>query len=62
VSFDLFQLPDDYKIIRDAVRELCADKVAPHAAAADESGEFPQASYDALRVDIQIADGLVVIE
>jgi alkylation response protein AidB-like acyl-CoA dehydrogenase len=49
VSFDLFQLSDDHKIIRDAVRELCADKVAPHAAAADETGEFPQASYDALR-------------
>ena len=49
MSFDLFQLSEDHKIIRDAVRELCTDKVAPHAAAADETGEFPQASYDALR-------------
>jgi alkylation response protein AidB-like acyl-CoA dehydrogenase len=49
VSFDLFQLSEDHQIIRDAVRELCTDKVAPHAAAADETGEFPQASYDALR-------------
>jgi alkylation response protein AidB-like acyl-CoA dehydrogenase len=49
VSFDLFQLSEDHQMIREAVRELCADKVAPHAAAADETGEFPQASYDALR-------------
>jgi alkylation response protein AidB-like acyl-CoA dehydrogenase len=39
----------DYDAIREAVRAVCADKVAPGAAAADESGEFPQASYDALR-------------
>src|SRR5215813_8425562 len=39
----------DYDEIREAVRAVCADKVAPGAAAADESGEFPQASYDALR-------------
>ncbi|NUR70285.1 MAG: acyl-CoA dehydrogenase [Hamadaea sp.] len=49
VSFDLYQLSEEHVAIREAVRELCADKVAPHAAAADETGEFPQASYDALR-------------
>ncbi|WP_034594485.1 acyl-CoA dehydrogenase family protein [Hamadaea tsunoensis] len=49
VSFDLYQLSEDHVAIREAVRDLCADKVAPHAAAADETGEFPQASYDALR-------------
>jgi len=42
-------LPEDHQALRDAVRELCEGKVAPNAAAADESAEFPQASYDALR-------------
>lgn len=45
----LYQLSDEHLAIRAAVRELCADKVAPHAAHADEAAEFPQASYDALR-------------
>ena len=44
-----FGLSDEHKAIRAAVRELCADKVAPHAADVDESGRFPQQSYDALR-------------
>ncbi len=47
--FDLYQLPEEHEAIRDAVREVCDGKVAPNAAAADETGEFPQASYDALR-------------
>jgi alkylation response protein AidB-like acyl-CoA dehydrogenase len=49
MSFDVFRLPEEHELIKAAVRELCADKVAPNAAAADETGEFPQASYDALR-------------
>jgi alkylation response protein AidB-like acyl-CoA dehydrogenase len=49
MSFDVFRLPEEHEVIRAAVRELCTDKVAPNAAAADETGEFPQASYDALR-------------
>jgi alkylation response protein AidB-like acyl-CoA dehydrogenase len=47
--FDLYQLPAEHDAIRAAVRELCAGKVAPYAAQVDENGEFPQASYDALR-------------
>ncbi|HWS37744.1 MAG TPA: acyl-CoA dehydrogenase family protein [Actinoplanes sp.] len=31
------------------MREICDARVAPHAAEADETGEFPKASYDALR-------------
>jgi alkylation response protein AidB-like acyl-CoA dehydrogenase len=49
MTFDLFALPAEHQAIREAVRELCEDKVAPHAAAVDENGEFPQAAYDALR-------------
>ncbi|MBU8858964.1 MULTISPECIES: acyl-CoA dehydrogenase family protein [unclassified Micromonospora] len=48
-SFDVYQLPEEHEAIREAVREVCAAKVAPHAAEADETGEFPKASYEALR-------------
>ncbi|MER7458262.1 acyl-CoA dehydrogenase family protein [Micromonospora sp. NPDC126480] len=49
-SFDVYRLTDEHQAVREAVREVCAAKVAPHAAEADETGEFPKASYDALRV------------
>jgi alkylation response protein AidB-like acyl-CoA dehydrogenase len=48
-AFDVYQLPEDHETIRAAVREVCTARVAPHAAEADETGEFPKASYDALR-------------
>jgi alkylation response protein AidB-like acyl-CoA dehydrogenase len=48
-EFDVYQLPEDHEAIRAAVREVCDARVAPHAAEADETGEFPKASYDALR-------------
>jgi alkylation response protein AidB-like acyl-CoA dehydrogenase len=48
-TFDVYRLPEEHAAIRDAVREVCAAKVAPNAAAADENSEFPVASYDALR-------------
>ena len=49
MAFDAYQLPAEHEAVREAVRDLCAGKVAPYAAEVDESGEFPQASYDALR-------------
>ncbi|MBC8994732.1 acyl-CoA dehydrogenase family protein [Micromonospora chalcea] len=48
-SFDVYRLPEEHEAIREAVREVCAAKVAPHAAEADETGEFPKASYEGLR-------------
>jgi alkylation response protein AidB-like acyl-CoA dehydrogenase len=48
-SFDVYRLPEEHEEIRAAVRAVCDAKVAPHAAEADETGEFPKASYDALR-------------
>ena len=47
--FDVYRLPEDHEAIRQAVREVCDARVAPNAAEADESGEFPKASYEALR-------------
>jgi alkylation response protein AidB-like acyl-CoA dehydrogenase len=49
MSFDVYRLPEEHDALRAAVRSLCEDKVAPNAAHADESGEFPEASYQALR-------------
>ena len=48
-EFDRFRISEDHEALRDAVRRLCDDRIAPLAAAADESSEFPRASYDALR-------------
>src|ERR1041384_643253 len=48
-DFDVYRLPEDHETIRAAGREVCDARVAPHAAEADETGEFPKASYDALR-------------
>jgi alkylation response protein AidB-like acyl-CoA dehydrogenase len=48
-EFDVYRVPDDHETIRAAVREVCDARVAPHAAEADETGEFPKASYEALR-------------
>jgi alkylation response protein AidB-like acyl-CoA dehydrogenase len=48
-SFDVYQLTEEHRAVRDAVRELCTARVAPYAAEVDETGEFPKASYDALR-------------
>src|ERR1041384_4828079 len=48
-EFDVYRLPEDHETIRAAVREVCDARVAPHAAEADETGEFPKASYEALR-------------
>lgn len=42
-------MPAEHEEIRAAVREVCEDKVALNAGDADENGEFPQASYEALK-------------
>ena len=44
----MFGLSEEHQAIRAAVRAVCDAKVAPNATTVDESGEFPQASYDAL--------------
>jgi len=48
-DFDLFRLSDEHRMLQEAVRAVCDDKIAPRAAEVDASGEFPQESYDALR-------------
>jgi len=46
---DIYTTTEEHEAFRAAVREICDEKVAPNAAAADEAAEFPQASFDALR-------------
>jgi alkylation response protein AidB-like acyl-CoA dehydrogenase len=48
MAFEAYQVPEEHEAIRAAVRDVCLDKVAPNAAATDQTGEFPQASFDAL--------------
>ncbi|BCB79811.1 acyl-CoA dehydrogenase [Phytohabitans flavus] len=48
-SFEAYRLPEEHEAVREAVRAVCDAKVAPNAAEADETSEFPKASYEALR-------------
>ena len=50
-DFELFTLPDEHQMLREAVRELAADHIAPRAAAIDEAGEFPWDVYEVLRAN-----------
>ncbi|WP_236540811.1 acyl-CoA dehydrogenase family protein [Spiractinospora alimapuensis] len=45
---DYFSIGADNEELRSVVRELAADKIAPHAAEVDERSAFPQEAYDAL--------------
>ena len=47
-DFSVYDLPEEYAVIRTAARDVCTAKVAPNAAETDETGRFPKASYEAL--------------
>jgi alkylation response protein AidB-like acyl-CoA dehydrogenase len=48
-SFDLYRLSDEHQLLRQTVRQLAEDKIAPRAAEIDETAEFPWDVYEALR-------------
>jgi alkylation response protein AidB-like acyl-CoA dehydrogenase len=48
VDFPFFTTSEDHEELREAVRNVAEDKIAPHAAKVDEASTFPQAAYDAL--------------
>ena len=48
-TYPLFALSEEHQAIREAVRDLCAAKVAPYAAEVDEQARYPQEAADALR-------------
>jgi len=47
-DFDLYRLSDEHTMLRQAVRELSEDRIAPRAAEIDETGEFPYDVHEAL--------------
>jgi alkylation response protein AidB-like acyl-CoA dehydrogenase len=47
-DFDLFQVSEDHEALREAVRAVAENKIAPHAAEVDRTASFPQEAYDAL--------------
>ena len=46
--FPFFTISEDHEELRQAVRNVAEDKIAPHAAEVDETATFPKAAYDAL--------------
>jgi acyl-CoA dehydrogenase len=48
-DFDLFRISEDHEGLREAVRQVCEDKIAPYAAAVDEESRFPQEALEALQ-------------
>ncbi|ASU60744.1 MULTISPECIES: acyl-CoA dehydrogenase family protein [Nocardiopsis] len=47
-DFDLFRTTEEHEELREAVRSVAEDKIAPHAAEVDERSAFPQDALDAL--------------
>ena len=47
-GFDLYRLSEEHDALRKAIRALATDKIAPHAAEVDETGQFPWDAYHAL--------------
>ena len=47
-DFDLFRINEDHEALREAVRAVTEDKIAPFAAAVDEESRYPREAHDAL--------------
>ena len=47
-EFPFFTISEDHEELREAVRNVAENKIAPHAAEVDETSAFPQAAYEAL--------------
>ncbi len=47
-DFPAFALSEEHEALREAVRHLADEKIAPFAAKVDEASEFPQEAHDAL--------------
>jgi alkylation response protein AidB-like acyl-CoA dehydrogenase len=45
---DLYALPSEYNDLRESVRALAENEIAPHAAAVDQDHRYPQEAADAL--------------
>ena len=47
-DFDLYRLSEEHTALRDIVRSLAQDRIAPRAAEIDATSQFPDDVYDAL--------------
>jgi alkylation response protein AidB-like acyl-CoA dehydrogenase len=53
-DFPAFALTEEHEALRESVRALAEDKIAPRAAEVDRTGEFPWDVYEALvKADLQ---------
>ncbi|MGI9008780.1 MAG: acyl-CoA dehydrogenase family protein [Streptosporangiaceae bacterium] len=53
-DFTAFALSEEHEALRDSVRQLAEDKIAPYAAEVDEQARYPQEAHDALvKADLQ---------
>jgi alkylation response protein AidB-like acyl-CoA dehydrogenase len=53
-EFPAFALTEEHEALRESVRALADDKIAPRAAEVDRTGEFPWDVYEALvKADLQ---------
>jgi alkylation response protein AidB-like acyl-CoA dehydrogenase len=48
-SYALFSLTEEHELLRQAVRQLAEDKIAPRAAEIDEAAEYPWDVHEALK-------------
>ncbi|MGO0575110.1 acyl-CoA dehydrogenase family protein [Ornithinimicrobium panacihumi] len=48
-DFDLFRVNEDHEALREAIREIAEEQIAPHAAAVDEESRFPHEALKALQ-------------
>jgi alkylation response protein AidB-like acyl-CoA dehydrogenase len=48
LEFPAFALSPEHDALRESVRALAEEKIAPHAARVDQAAEFPQEAHDAL--------------
>jgi len=54
LDFPAFALTDEHRALRESVRALADDKIAPYAAEVDREAKFPQEAHDALvKADLQ---------
>jgi alkylation response protein AidB-like acyl-CoA dehydrogenase len=47
-DFTAYALSEEHEALRESVRQLADDKIAPYAAEVDEKARFPQEAFDAL--------------
>jgi len=44
----VYELSDEHRAIRETIRAICENKIAPYAAEVDEQARYPQEAHDAL--------------